>query len=355
MQTYDEILNEMLSRVPDDLDKREGSIIYTALAPVAYMLCEQQFYDEDISDSTMPDTATGELQTRLYSSLGVNRQPATYAVRRGVFTPADADIAIGSRFGAAGVYYAVTGSDAEGWLLTCERAGIIGNQYFGDILPLDNLNPNLQSAELTDVIIAGEDRENDDSYRKRFITEMRSTPFGGNIAQYEQQIKAISGVGDAVVFPAPEGGGTVTCMIVDPDGNPVSSTLLASVQELIDPDMQGSGYGLAPIDHKVTISTPTGFAISVEASVTLDTGYTLNSIKPLISAAISQYLSAGVGFRGNPVRVAHIETAVLSVAGVIDISGLTLNGKSANITLPKLYDNYCVPMLGELTLTEATA
>lgn len=355
MQTYNEILDEMLSRVPEDLDKREGSLIYTALAPMAYMLCEQQFYDEDISDSTMPDTATGELQTRLYSSLGVNRQPATYAVRRGVFTPADADIAIGSRFGAAGVYYAVTGSDAGGWLLTCERDGIIGNQYFGDILPLDNLNPDLYSAKLTEVIVVGEDEEDDEKFRRRFCSEMQSTPFGGNIAQYEQQIKSISGVGDVVVFPTPEGGGTVMCMIVDPNGNPVSDTLVAAVQALIDPSPQGKGYGLAPIDHIVTISTPAIAKIRVAATITLDTGYTLDTLTPHISAAISQYFTGEVGFRGSIVRVARVETAVLSVAGVIDIVGLTLNEQITNITLSKSYDNYCVPVLGELTLTEATS
>ena len=36
--TYDAILARMLGRVPDDLDKREGSVIYDALAPAAIEL-----------------------------------------------------------------------------------------------------------------------------------------------------------------------------------------------------------------------------------------------------------------------------------------------------------------------------
>ena len=37
-KTYANILSDQLSRVPDDLDKREGSIIQTALGPVSWYL-----------------------------------------------------------------------------------------------------------------------------------------------------------------------------------------------------------------------------------------------------------------------------------------------------------------------------
>ena len=39
--TYEHILQGMLNRVPDDIDKREGSVIYDALAPAAYFLADQ--------------------------------------------------------------------------------------------------------------------------------------------------------------------------------------------------------------------------------------------------------------------------------------------------------------------------
>lgn len=38
--TYDKILSEMLSSVTSDVDKREGSIVYDALAPCAYKIAE---------------------------------------------------------------------------------------------------------------------------------------------------------------------------------------------------------------------------------------------------------------------------------------------------------------------------
>ncbi|MCA4936836.1 baseplate J protein, partial [Clostridioides difficile] len=41
--TYEEILQGMLNKVTNEVDKREGSIIYDALAPCAYFLAQQQF------------------------------------------------------------------------------------------------------------------------------------------------------------------------------------------------------------------------------------------------------------------------------------------------------------------------
>ena len=37
-QTFNTIMQRMLNNVSDDIDKREGSIIYTALAPLALEL-----------------------------------------------------------------------------------------------------------------------------------------------------------------------------------------------------------------------------------------------------------------------------------------------------------------------------
>ena len=39
-KTFEVILNEALEQVPNDVDKREGSIIYDALAPTALKLAE---------------------------------------------------------------------------------------------------------------------------------------------------------------------------------------------------------------------------------------------------------------------------------------------------------------------------
>ena len=41
--SYAEILKDMLSLVPDDVDKRVGSIMFNTLAPTAYSLARQAY------------------------------------------------------------------------------------------------------------------------------------------------------------------------------------------------------------------------------------------------------------------------------------------------------------------------
>ena len=61
--TYEELLQAMLDRVPSDVDKREGSVIYDALAPCAYFLAQQDFQLDNFIDLVFPDTALGDIWT----------------------------------------------------------------------------------------------------------------------------------------------------------------------------------------------------------------------------------------------------------------------------------------------------
>ena len=77
--TYEELLQAMLDRVPSNVDKREGSIIYDALAPCAYFLAQQNFQLENYLDLVFPDTAVGEYLDRAVAAFGVTRKPASAA------------------------------------------------------------------------------------------------------------------------------------------------------------------------------------------------------------------------------------------------------------------------------------
>lgn len=348
MKTQDEFLQEMLENIPSDLDKSPSSPIYTALAPFAAMLSEVTFNCEQIGDSALGDTATGLCQTRLYAEYGVNRFPAASAIRQGVFTPDY--VAIGSRFGANGLSYVVLGQLDGIWQLRCETAGTMGNSYFGSILPLDNLNPYLESAALTEVLIYGNDEEDDEAFRTRFYGEARYPEHGWNKKGYEKEIKKISGVGDVAVLPTPNGqGGRIHCVIVDPYHKPASSILIDTVQQLLDPDPRGEGNGLVPPGHTVTITTVTEKTIKVSAAVAVKAGFTLSTLKLMIEKAIADYLSQ-VAFTDNVVRLSRIEAAILTVAGVVDIAKTLINGSTANVNLSTTWETYEIPTLGEVTL-----
>lgn len=80
--TYEEMLQAMLNKVPGSVDKREGSVIYDALAPCAYFLAQQNFQLENYLDLVFPDTAVGEYLDRAVAAFGVTRKTASAAVRK---------------------------------------------------------------------------------------------------------------------------------------------------------------------------------------------------------------------------------------------------------------------------------
>lgn len=352
MRGYEQLMEDILAAIPDEIDKREGSLIFTAIAPIASMISGQQWYADNIMDATMADTARGDDLTRKCAEHGVNRYPASSAVRKAVFTTQDGerqDVQLETRFGAEGITYLVTKRLELGvYELTCEQTGKAGNLYFGPILPINN--PYLGAATLSDVLIPGEEIESDDALRERFYIVVNSRPFGGNIDQYKEYIRAIPGIGDVKVFPTPEGqGGKVQCVIIDADNRPASPTLVAKVQEIINPEPSGKGYGLAPIGHDTTVSTVEELAVDVETSVAVRPDYTVHDLEPVIRQQIERYLQSLV-FVDDVVRVARLDAAVLEIDGIADIRGTTINGQAGNLLLSARWDKYEVPKMGSLTV-----
>ena len=92
--TYDVILQRMLDRVPDNMDKREGSIIYDALAPAAVELQLMYIELDTILTETFADTAQRDYLVRRAVERGITPYEPTYAILKGVFTPSSLDIPI---------------------------------------------------------------------------------------------------------------------------------------------------------------------------------------------------------------------------------------------------------------------
>ncbi|GIO42463.1 baseplate J/gp47 family protein [Paenibacillus apis] len=355
-QTYDVILQRMLDRVSADVDKRPGSIIYDALAPSAAELA-QLYMELDINLAlSFADTATGEYLERRTAEFGINREQATKARRKGLFYASGdvpMDVPVGSRFSLGDLNYTAVSRIAAGqWLLESETVGVIGNQDFGALLPIDYIE-GLARAELADVLVPGEDAETDESLRSRYTAAINEQAFGGNVADYKQDIMAIAGVGGVKVFPVWAGGGTVKCTIIASDFNPPSSTLIDEVQTIIDPLVNsGQGIGLAPIGHQVTITGAQAVTINVAATLTLAPETTLGQVQSDVEEAISAYLLSLRQTWANEsaiiVRTAQIESRILTVPGVVDITGTQLNGSTANVVL----SDEQIPTMGTVTLSE---
>lgn len=352
-QTYEAILERCLDRVTAAVDKREGSILYDALAPACAELAALYTELSATLDRAFPDTATGEDLDRKAAERAITRKAATKAVRAGTFADGAGTalaVPIGTRFSGGGLNYAVTEKTEDGACrLTCETAGEAGNTWFGTLLPIDYV-AGLAGAELTDVLIPGEDEEDDDSLRTRYFDSFESQAFGGNVADYRERIRAMDGVGGVKVARAPSGGGTVGVTIVASDWTAPTAALVSAVQTAVDPvTNQGAGVGLAPIGHTVTVAGVTGRTVDVFFILTLESGVTWSNIEAGVTSAIQAYLTeltqTWEGAAALTVRLSQVETRVLAVAGVLDVEGTTLNGTAANLSLAGTE----IPVLGSVT------
>ncbi|MFH0070997.1 baseplate J/gp47 family protein, partial [Peribacillus sp. NPDC056705] len=232
-QTYEAILERMLDRIPDGMDKREGSVIYDALAPAAAELAQIYVQLELNANQRFPDTASGEYLDRAIAWADVKRKQASKAQLRGVFYNASnelIDVPIGSRFSLGELNYVVTERLSLGnFRVDCETAGAEGNRYFGPLLPI-NYIPGLGRGELTELLTPGEDTEEDHVLYERYQEKVSRPITSGNRYQYELWAREITGVGRARAFPECDGPGTVKVVLLDNDMRSPLQTVVEAAQ-----------------------------------------------------------------------------------------------------------------------------
>lgn len=390
--TYETILERMLDRVSDKLDKREGAVIFDTHSPTALELQYLYIELERIIREAYGDTASRDYLILRCRERGIAPYEATNAVLKGKFTPSSVDVT-GKRFNIGSTNYTVLEKISEGeYQVKCESAGAVGNQQLGTMIPIDYIS-GLETAQLVEVLIPGEDEEDTEELRKRYFDSFDEKAFGGNIRDYIEKTGSIPGVGsikvtrawnndlrpaemipsEAVkawyetVMPALSGepaawletvfsaardkklttGGAVLLTILNSDFGAASDTLIKTVQQAIDPDEYGGeGYGFAPIGHMVKVKSAEGVAVNVKTDITFEPGYGWENLQSSIDAAVSDYLSELRREWGNSsfltVRISQIETRILNIMGVLDIEHTEVNGKTENLMLSE----YQIPLFG---------
>lgn len=347
--SYEQILKRMLDRVPNSFDKREGSIIYDALAPAAMELMGMYIEINTILKETFGDTASRDFLIRRARERGVIPQPSTHAVLKAVSKPDTVDIKVGSRFSLEDLNYEVLEKIRDGeYKIKCESLGVVGNKYFGPMIPIDYIQ-GLQNIEITELLIPGEDEEDTEVFRKRYFDSFDSKAYGGNVEDYLRKTNSIPGVGSTKVTPVWNGGGTVKLTILDSNFDKANETLIETVQNIIDPTKDATGIGIAPIGHIVTVDTVEEVMINISTLMTFEETYSFESVKANIMEVISKYLleiRKQWANQDNPiVRIAQIESRILAIDGIIDIINTQINGSYNNLTLNK----YQIPVIGEIT------
>lgn len=367
-QNYDYWLNLMLDNVPNDIDKREGSIIYDAVAPAAMVSAQQSLSLANIIRETYIKTAQGEFLDYRAVEHGTNRYAATFTEVKARFNDDDGNpvnVEVGDRFASIAespIFYTVIKTNDDGTAeMQAEEAGTSANSYLGQVLPVTP-NDNLAWAEIVEITIPASDEENDNHLRARLLNSNSWVAYGGNVADYLDMTSKISDVGATQVYPTWDGPGTVKLVILNNDLMPASQTLVKKVKEEIDPeDKTTEGYGLAPIDHRVTVTTSETLTVNVQINALLDAQHVTSNIEQQIKNVLSKFFielrqnwatinpTTGRGYTLTIFR-SRILSKIMQIEGVANADLPILNGENKDISL--IFDNKVsqLPILGEVTI-----
>ena len=358
--TYEEILERMLSRVPSTFDKREGSVIFDAIAPAAYELSLlYQDYETKLKN-TFAGSADRENLIKRCSEIGISPMEATYSVRTMLTTPETLEISIGERFSFEDLNFIVTEKVEDGvYYIQSETAGVEGNFGTGNLIPINYID-GLETATLSDeIIIYGEDEEGTEELRQRYFATLPTMTLDGNVAQYSKWCRTFEGIGNYKIFPLWNGKNTVKVSILSSENTVASQKLISDFQKYLDPadetindtvtaenypQGRGMGMGIAPIGAIVTVTTASELAINIAATVVFKEGY---SEAVGLQDSINEYLHS-INYNNNLVSYVAISALFQNNPCISLVVDITINGAKTNITL----GNEQIAKIGTFTVNE---
>lgn len=400
-QTYESILARMLQKalsINSNLDTREGSLVWYGDAPAAVELQNLYIALDTVLNETFADTATRPYLILRAAERGLSPQPASPALLQMAITPTTLFLPLNTRFSIGELNYYVSADRGSGnYELTCETAGEAGNNYTGTVIPIEYVD-GLETCKITSVLVPGEDEEDTELFRQRYLNSLNAQAFGGNQIDYIEKVNAIPGVGGVKVYRAWNGnlkpanmippkeaeawieglsgvpepvklwldtvyaaaknnmftvGGTVKLVVINSTFTVPSPTLVEQVQTAVDPlQNAGEGVGIAPIGHVVRVEGVQEETVDLGFALYYQRGWSWEDVSGYVTEAINGYfLELAQSWADQDealvVRISQIESRLLGITGILDIANTTINEKAANHTLALDH----IPVLGSLAPT----
>ena len=400
-QTYESILARMLQKalsINSNLDTREGSLVWYGDAPAAVELQNLYIALDTVLNETFADTATRPYLILRAAERGLSPQPASPAILQMAITPTTFFLPLNTRFSIGELNYYVSADRGSGnYELTCETAGEAGNNYTGTVIPIEYVD-GLETCKITSVLVPGEDEEDTELFRQRYLNSLNAQAFGGNQIDYIEKVNAIPGVGGVKVYRAWNGnlkpanmippkeaeawieglsgvpepvklwlntvyaaaknnmftvGGTVKLVVINSTFTVPSPTLVEQVQTAVDPlQNAGEGVGIAPIGHVVRVEGVQEETVDLGFALYYQRGWSWEDVSGYVTEAINGYfLELAQSWADQDealvVRISQIESRLLGITGILDIANTTINEKAANHTLALDH----IPVLGSLAPT----
>jgi uncharacterized phage protein gp47/JayE len=331
-QTSATIFARMLLKIPDNVDKREGSIAHDMLMPSAVELAQAYIELNNVLNFGFGDTTYGEYLDRRVSEVGLTRKLAAkangyvnfYGGTVGTFIPSGTllQTADGIQFITTDNVTLASAGNANNIPIIAVLEGSTGNVPIGAIVQTPGSTGFLVNN--TAPTSGGVDIENDEDLRKRYFQRVRTFGAAGSIGDYIRLAMEIPGIADARVFSAWDGPTTVKIVLLGTDRRTPSATLIARTAAHIETNR--------PLGAQVTVVGATEIAINVHANLTLKAGGVMSNAIAQITANVVEYLKT-LAFTDQIIRYTKIADCVLNAADVLDYANLTVNGSNSNVQI----------------------
>lgn len=345
-----ETLDAMLSAMPESYQKTVGFPTYDLLAAASIPMEELAAQLQETAAKLDPAKLTGEeLESYIKSRSGLTRNPPTYA--SGILqVTGNGTVNEGDLFeSAGGIQFAATATveiSGSGEVpISCTTPGAAGNLPAGSVTMMPVQIAGIVSVSNSDTLTGGYDAESDAAYYDRYILRLQTPPTSGNQYHYRIWALEVTGVGGVQIYPLGHGDNTVDVVLIDVDGQPADEELIGRVQTHIDPGSKGLGEGEAPIGAYCYVSGAEPKELDISMTVQTLPGAEQEAVTADVKAAVAAYLK-GIAFAQDYVSYARINAAVLEADGVQDVSGLTVNGATANVAIGERQ----VAVLGEVSI-----
>lgn len=342
-RTAEEILDDMLANVRNDVDKREGSVVYDMQSPTAQEIEMLGFELDAILENGFMDTAQAEYVDRRAAEVGLTRKPAVEATGSVTITgEVGTPIPSGYEVYSEDATFATVGDfdiGVDGTVVATVQgvdAGSLGNINAGEIIGFADLD-GVTGATNAVSFSGGVDEESDEDLKVRYNLKVQKPAVSGSAYHYQAWALEISGIGGARVIPVWNGPGTVKVILITTDGRAPSTEKVAEVAQYIEANR--------PIGANVTVTAIEELPINVSAVLTIDNGLLVSDVIDAIKSALSSYLLDAL--EDGVIRYTQIAKTIANVGGVIDYTDLLVNDGTSNIDV---VGNIGV-VLGEVTFT----
>lgn len=351
-KTSEELLNEMLSNVDDSYQKTTGFPTYDYLKALAVVLAPITEQMDVVAGKLDVNNLEGTELDRFVSERSIITRRTASKAEATVLVDCTGDVVIpqGTLFETeSGLQFATTipFSLANALFVNipveCVVGGTIGNVGANTITKIPMTIANVVAVTNPRSATGGYEEETDEALRARYFAQMQTPATSGNVFHYQQWANSIAGVGASKVFPLWSGANTVQVVIVNDEMKAPDSSLVAEVQNYIDPGKTGEGRGVAPIGAKCTVTGATEMSINVTVQISKGELYPSVDIAP----KITEYLR-NIAFKQDYVSVGMIGNAIMNTDGVLDYNNLKINNQTANVTIPAK----SVAVLGTVTVNE---